>query len=271
MCVTEDHELFTFGLGYYGVLGRAYTPFENGGVDDLFPGTETDVGEIADIDAPPPPPPQTTTAPIDGLDETQHIQLDLLANLTLDDCSNQCLPKKVDALEGVMIRSASAGHRHALCIDMHNNVYSWGSGLGGALGHGDKVKREIPVLIEEFRVMNSGKAVQIAKCSAGVDTSMAVTVDGDCYSWGKSKNGRIGQGNGENDICLPRRVLFPDAEGEKTGKGKVFVVDAQTCYVHSMIVSASGDVYGCGKVGINGESDGSNLNEGGGGPAKTKS
>ena len=160
MCVTEDHELFTFGLGHYGVLGRAYTPFENGGVDDLFPGTETDVGEIADIDAPPPPPPQTTTAPIDGLDETQHIQLDLLANLTLDDCSNQCLPKKVDALEGVMIRSASAGHRHALCIDMHNNVYSWGSGLGGALGHGDKVKREIPVLIEEFRVMNSGKAVQ---------------------------------------------------------------------------------------------------------------
>merc|ERR1711862_283860 len=40
LCVTDDGEVFSFGLGHFGVLGRSYTPFEYDS-DDIV---------VADID-----------------------------------------------------------------------------------------------------------------------------------------------------------------------------------------------------------------------------
>ena len=84
------------------------------------------------------------------LDEDTRNQIDLLANLTLDDNSDQCIPKVVDSLQGIKIVGASAGHRHSMFLDNQGNVYTCGDGSGGALGHGDLDKQEIPMKVMYF-------------------------------------------------------------------------------------------------------------------------
>ena len=90
---------------------------------------------------------------------------------------------------------------------------------------------------------------RIVNISAGVDTSMCVTDNGEVYAWGRTKNGRIGLGMNEGKVCQPRRLyLKPEYEG-----GAVAV---ETGYVHSLIVLATGETLICGGVGINDDVDG---------------
>ena len=266
--VSEEGEMYTFGLGHFGALGREYTPFQYGANDVFVEGVVAPLGQQGEeVDAPPPTafpssppfsPSSLSTSPgLQNLDESQLVNLDLLKNCTLDDTSDQCLPKIVDELKGVKVRVSSAGHRHSVCVDTDNHLYSWGSGTGGALGHGDTGKRGFPIRVDFFGENDKHDRIEIAKCSAGVDTTIVVTRDGDCYSWGKSKYGRIGHGNVAVDVTIPKKIGF--GGGGTESEKKTFIVDAKTCYVHSAILTATGEIWGCGKVGINGDDDGNGI------------
>lgn len=233
--VTEEGDVFTFGLGHYGVLGRLYTPFD-------YDNTNTAATTATSSIAPPPP----DASGMDGggffqMTQEQMEHLDLLANCTLDDSSDQCIPVVVDSLSGIHIVGASAGHRHSLVLDRSGLLYSFGTYLGGALGHGNLEKQDYPMCIQFF-VENQ---IRIAQFSAGVDISMAVSTEGDVYGWGKSKGGRIGVGNKDVDVLLPRHVPLDTK-----------AVDVECGYVHSVIVSVDGSILICGGVGINGSDDG---------------
>jgi hypothetical protein len=82
--------------------------------------------------------------------EELRAHLDLLANLTLDDPSDQCIPKVIDSLKGIPIVGASAGHRHSILLDKLGGVYTCGSGVTGALGHGDALSHMYPMKVMEF-------------------------------------------------------------------------------------------------------------------------
>ena len=95
--------------------------------------------------------------------------------------------------------------------------------------------------------------------SAGVDISMAVSTEGDVYAWGKTgTDGRIGLGNENKNITLPRKIEFLDKNFK--------AVDAECGYVHSLIVGLDGSIYQCGGVGIDGKDDGQQDVEGDGSP-----
>jgi Regulator of chromosome condensation (RCC1) repeat len=178
--VTEEGACYSCGLGHFGVLGRAYTPFEYDAdaavvafPQRLPPPNHDDAAAMSE-----PATPQriaARVASIAGVGEADaaalvdeaHEQarnddhedddsvsleertrkereaeellahLDMIANLTLDDSSNQCIPLVIESLQGVTIVAASAGHRHSLFLDMQGLVYSCGSGVSGCLGHGD--------------------------------------------------------------------------------------------------------------------------------------
>ena len=263
LVVTDEGELFSFGLGFYGALGREFTPFEygeqNGGAAADEAGADEDAPPIigggdagdAAVENPPPPPQQQQPGGAWVMPEEMEKALDLLGKLTLDDGSTQCLPVKIEALDHVKIKGVSAGHRHCLALDEDGNVYSWGSGLGGALGHGNNLKVEIPERIEELHQL--GK--KIVNCSAGVDTSMCVTDGGGCYAWGATKGGRIGLASlGEREVSIPRQVQL--GEGVKC-------VAVEASYVHSVIVLLTGQFMMCGGVGLGGNDDGAaELGEG---------
>jgi hypothetical protein len=160
LCVTEDGEVFSFGLGHFGVLGRSFTPFDYdadaavvalGGEEGLA------VPAMAAAAAPPPPPPRPDADVEDRpLGELRGIAADVLAhidrmaNLTLEDSSNQCIPMVIDSLKGISIVGASAGHRHSMLLDEMGGLYSFGTGTTGALGHGDRQSQSYPMKLMEF-------------------------------------------------------------------------------------------------------------------------
>jgi len=256
IAITEDGEAYTWGLGHFGVLGRSYTPFD-------YDADAAVVNFVGDADAPqlgaagvvlPPvgaaiPPPMAAVEDRGERNLAEEIMehIDLIANLSLDDSSDQCIPTVVDSLKDIKLMSASAGHRHTLLLDTHGQLYACGAGKTGCLGLGDTETHGFPMRINFF----AGENVKICQMSAGVDMSMAVSDTGDVYAWGKTDSGRIGLGLGFGDILLPRRVTVK-TENEK----EITAVDVECGYVHSIIVGADGTLFMCGGVGVEGDADG---------------
>eukprot|EP00568_Trieres_chinensis_P001601 CAMPEP_0183298936 /NCGR_PEP_ID=MMETSP0160_2-20130417/5802_1 /TAXON_ID=2839 ORGANISM="Odontella Sinensis, Strain Grunow 1884" /NCGR_SAMPLE_ID=MMETSP0160_2 /ASSEMBLY_ACC=CAM_ASM_000250 /LENGTH=612 /DNA_ID=CAMNT_0025461067 /DNA_START=105 /DNA_END=1943 /DNA_ORIENTATION=+ len=258
LCVTEDGEVFSFGLGHFGALGRSYTPFEYD-ADAAIGELGDDVGMPAGVAMAPVAsdntPTETQLSDPGGISDETRAHLDLIANLTLDDSSDQCIPKVVDSLEGIHIINVSSGHRHSLFLDSEGGLYSCGSGASGELGHGDFLRQAYPMKIVEF----SNSDLNILQMSAGVDISMAVTSTGDVYAWGKADGGRIGLGISANKVSIPRRVIISG----KVGEDNLKAMDVECGYVHSVVVGIDGSVHICGGVGTDGNEDGQRIMNGG--------
>lgn len=250
IAITEDGEAFSWGLGHFGCLGRSFTPFDYDADTAVaqFAGLGNHQIEHAGLPlaeeenrfVPAPPVQQQVVAELPERDYAAELtaHLDLIANLSLDDSSDQCIPKQIDSLKEIKIVGASAGHRHSLLLDNNGSLYSCGSGNG--LGHGDTQRQLMPVKITAF----DEEKVRILRMSAGVDISMAVTTTGRVYGWGVADGGRLGLGE-SRAVLLPRRVL-----------DVAKAVDVECGYVHSLIVGLDGTLYECGGVGVEGEADG---------------
>jgi alpha-tubulin suppressor-like RCC1 family protein len=98
--------------------------------------------------------------------------------------------QKLKTLE--IISQVSCGADHTLAFGM-SGVWSWGSGAGGKLGHGDNKDLYEPVLISKLR----GKS--ILQIAAGTWHSMAIVTfppisrGGWLYTWGSGYHGQLAQ------------------------------------------------------------------------------
>jgi alpha-tubulin suppressor-like RCC1 family protein len=110
-------------------------------------------------------------------------------------------PSPVSALSSqfVHIDAVQAGGSHTLALSDRGEVYTWGCGHSGRLGIGNMDNYNLPVLIA---ALERKKVVSIA---AGSAHSIALTDEGDIYTWGKGDLGRLGHGAGGHEI-LPREV-----------------------------------------------------------------
>lgn len=157
LAITEEGEVWSMGFGRYGVLGRSFTPYEHDVDANLTGGDlDDDAGFQGDVAA---APRVEDEAMLREIREQNAVQMHLdLINRTLDDASDQCIAKVIDSLKGIKIVGASAGHRHSILLDDQGGVYTCGSGVTGALGHGDNVSHMYPMKVMEF-----GKATNIAQ------------------------------------------------------------------------------------------------------------
>ncbi|XP_061657060.1 probable E3 ubiquitin-protein ligase HERC1 isoform X5 [Syngnathoides biaculeatus] len=110
--------------------------------------------------------------------------------LGLGDSNNQSMPKKL-VLEPhrnmKKVSSSKGSDGHTLAITMEGEVFSWGDGEYGKLGHGNSATQKYPKIIQGPL---SGKVVVCV--SAGYRHSAAVTNDGELYTWGEGDFGRLG-------------------------------------------------------------------------------
>nr|CAD7427834.1 unnamed protein product [Timema monikensis] len=122
----------------------------------------------------------------------------------------QC-PQLVEGLAGKEVTDI-ASHpdgKHYLALTGDGEVYTWGSGDGGRLGHGDSNSREEPTLVQAM----AGKHVVRVACGTihfldvvGPDcSSAAITVSGELYTWGRGNYGRLGHGSSD-DYTTPTVV-----------------------------------------------------------------
>lgn len=111
------------------------------------------------------------------------------------------MPTLLESVQHVFIKkvAVNSGGKHCLALTAEGEVYSWGEGDDGKLGHGTKSSSDRPRVIEALR----GKEVTDIAC--GGAHSACVTVNGELYTWGKGRYGRLGHGDSE-DQCKPKLV-----------------------------------------------------------------
>ena len=97
-------------------------------------------------------------------------------------------PRKVRFPAGVKIRRASCGYLHYAAVDTKGVLYTWGVAEYHRLGHGgewnDKKKPKAVSALAEHCV------VQV---SCGSEQTMAVTEDGELWTWGRDDWGELGR------------------------------------------------------------------------------
>ncbi|XP_063334410.1 probable E3 ubiquitin-protein ligase HERC1 isoform X1 [Pelmatolapia mariae] len=116
--------------------------------------------------------------------------------LGLGDSNNQSMPKKL-VLEPhrniKKVSSSKGSDGHTLAITVEGEVFSWGDGEYGKLGHGNSATQKYPKIIQGPLL---GKVVVCV--SAGYRHSAAVTNDGELYTWGEGDFGRLGQSDSQS-------------------------------------------------------------------------
>ncbi|XP_040888360.1 alsin isoform X2 [Toxotes jaculatrix] len=79
---------------------------------------------------------------------------------------------------------------------LQTEVWSWGHGEHGQLGHGDNLARLQPLCIKS---LNNKEVVRVA---AGAHHSLAVTAQSQVFSWGRNSSGQLG--HMESPSTVPR-------------------------------------------------------------------
>ncbi|KAL1459278.1 hypothetical protein WDU94_011280, partial [Cyamophila willieti] len=109
-----------------------------------------------------------------------------LANTTI-----QPLPKRIPLEVKIVSLSASkCSEGHVLAVTSEGEVYSWGVGEHGKLGHGNTLSQRRPKLI-----MGGLYGKRVTQVSAGHSHSAAVTEDHLLFTWGEGDHGRLGHGD----------------------------------------------------------------------------
>mmetsp|Transcript_14369 Transcript_14369/g.16473 ORF Transcript_14369/g.16473 Transcript_14369/m.16473 type:complete len:593 (+) Transcript_14369:270-2048(+) len=119
--------------------------------------------------------------------------------LGLGDTSDQDEPTYVDALRGVGVRQIACGSGHTVVLTVDGEVYTWGRGDDGRLGHGDNGWKYVP------RITQSLAGQVVVQVTCGSYHTAAVTGNGDLYTWGGGMYGKLGHGN-ESGHSTPKRV-----------------------------------------------------------------
>ncbi|XP_028832428.1 putative E3 ubiquitin-protein ligase HERC3 isoform X2 [Denticeps clupeoides] len=156
------------------------------------------------------------------------------------------LPELVGALDAQKIAVVSCGRNHSLAVNELGQVFAWGAGGGGQLGLGtpEEVVR-VPRLIKKLCKH------RISQVMCGNQHCIALSKDGQLFTWGQNSNGQLGLGKGEPSTLSPQPL--------KSLMG-VPVAQISAGGDHSFAVSLSGAVFGWGKnnagqLGLNDEQD----------------
>lgn len=147
-----------------------------------------------------------------------------------DRSQDLCHPVVISALKDVRAVRALAGLSHSLVVNDEGNVYSFGSGKSGQLGHGDRADQALPKLVDKLT------DIRVLSASAGHDYSILVCAEGIVYTCGAGSTGVLGHGD-RQDQLLPRRV---------EALNNVRVVSASAGLCHALFAAADGAVLGTG-------------------------
>ncbi|XP_072953082.1 PH, RCC1 and FYVE domains-containing protein 1-like isoform X1 [Typha angustifolia] len=113
------------------------------------------------------------------------------------------IPKKVDGqIEGLHVSSVSCGPWHTAVVMSSGQLFTFGDGIFGALGHGDRRSTNIPREVEALKGMRTVRAAcgvwHTAAIAEIIDKSLdSGTSSGKLFTWGDGDKGRLGHGDRE--------------------------------------------------------------------------
>ncbi|TMS22954.1 putative E3 ubiquitin-protein ligase HERC3 [Larimichthys crocea] len=155
-------------------------------------------------------------------------------------------PELVGALDTQKITVVSCGRAHSMAVNEQGQVFAWGAGEGGQLGLGTaEAAVRIPRLVK--RLCDH----RISQVMCGNQHCIALSRDGQLFTWGQNTSGQLGLGKGEPSKLFPHplKSLAGIPLAKITAGGD-----------HSFALSLSGAVFGWGKnkagqLGLNDKQD----------------
>jgi len=151
--------------------------------------------------------------------------------------SGHAKPEVVDALRGKGVTHVVCGAEFTVVFSKgKDQIWSWGWGDFGRLGHGDPEDIFIPKQIRCF----IGIPIKIVAC--GDAHTMVVSQSGDLYSFGRNQNGQLGLGSTIDSLIPQKLTSLPEDEP----------VTSVSCGAeHTVVCTHAGGVYswGWGKYG----------------------
>lgn len=107
--------------------------------------------------------------------------------------------------DGHEVALITCGDRNTAAVTESGELWTWGAGDGGRLGHGDEFYRLTPTKIAATAFADA--RVVMADC--GLSHMGAVTHDGRLWTWGSGLHGQLGHGDADDfPVCVCRRVLY---------------------------------------------------------------
>ncbi|XP_076831350.1 putative E3 ubiquitin-protein ligase HERC3 isoform X2 [Brachyhypopomus gauderio] len=152
----------------------------------------------------------------------------------------------VVALDAQKIAGVACGQSHSLALSEQGQVFAWGAGEGGQLGLGSREDAvRVPRLIKKLCEH------RISQVMCGNQHCIALSRDGQLFTWGQNSSGQLGVGKGEPNSLSPQPLKslcgIPLAQISAGGD-------------HSFALSLSGAVFGwgrnnAGQLGLDDEQD----------------
>lgn len=140
---------------------------------------------------------------------------------------HQYTPKLLERLAGKRVVQLSACGFHTGCLTENQELWTWGEGKFGRLGHGAERNCHSPRLVESLL----GKKPRQVSCG-GFHTAV-VTDDGHLYTFGGGEHGQLGHNDRVNKV---KPTLVQALEG-------VFVSQITCGWSHSVALTSKGKVY----------------------------
>ncbi|XP_035304437.1 probable E3 ubiquitin-protein ligase HERC6 isoform X7 [Cricetulus griseus] len=141
-------------------------------------------------------------------------------------------PEPIQALGTLDIDLVSCGKEHSIAVCHKGRVFAWGAGSEGQLGIGEF--KEINLMPMRIKTLGGIKIIQV---SCGHYHSLALSEDGQVFSWGKNSQGQLGLGMQSSSQASPQKVTslegIPLAQVAAGGS-------------HSFALSLTGTSYGWG-------------------------
>ncbi|XVE62554.1 hypothetical protein DITRI_Ditri06bG0127100 [Diplodiscus trichospermus] len=153
----------------------------------------------------------------------------------------QKLPCKLDSFHGSIIKLVSAAKFHSVAVTAHGEVYTWGFGRGGRLGHPDfDIHSGQAAVITPRQVASGLGARRVTAIAAAKHHTVVATEGGEVFTWGSNREGQLGYTSVDTQPT-PRRV--------SSLRSRIVAVAAAN--KHTAVVSASGEVFtwGCNREG----------------------
>eukprot|EP00250_Pteridium_aquilinum_P013741 c21544_g1_i1 orf=570-4103(-) len=113
------------------------------------------------------------------------------------------MPRRVHLAEGIRISSVSCGPWHTALITSAGQLFTFGDGTFGALGHGDRTSPSFPKEVESLKGLKTVRvACGVWHTAAVVEVIMTYSDASACpsgklFTWGDADKGRLGHGDKE--------------------------------------------------------------------------
>jgi len=142
------------------------------------------------------------------------------------------LPRMCTKMKDEEIKSVSCGWEHSIAINSDLQCFSWGNNESGQCGVGTTS----PIIFNPSKIEGLSNVKSV---SCGNDHSLALTLSGDVYSWGKADGGVLGYKDNEYEYS-PKRI-----------KSLKNIEDICCGSLHNIALTKDGVLYswGCGEGG----------------------